>query len=53
LVLAIGFYVVLVFFQKSIQACILKGETITKFAEQYHVRASAIYELNQLLKKGH
>jgi LysM repeat protein len=48
-VLAIGFLVLVFFFaRKKYKHVVSKGETITKIAEQYHVRTSAIYELNQL-----
>ncbi|MEL1241759.1 peptidoglycan endopeptidase [Flavobacterium flavipallidum] len=38
--------------EKFIQHVVTKGETISKIAEQYNVKSTAIYELNPDAKKG-
>ncbi|RVT77650.1 peptidoglycan endopeptidase [Flavobacterium sufflavum] len=38
--------------EKFIQHSVAKGETISKIAEQYHVKPAAIYEINPDAKKG-
>ncbi len=38
--------------EKFIQHVVVKGETISKIAEQYNVKSTAIYELNPDAKKG-
>ncbi|WP_367771731.1 LysM peptidoglycan-binding domain-containing protein [Flavobacterium sp. WC2421] len=38
--------------EKYTKHTVSKGETITKIAQQYHVKTSAIYELNPDAKKG-
>jgi cell wall-associated NlpC family hydrolase len=38
--------------EKYMKHIVSKGETITKIAEQYHIKISAIYELNPDAKKG-
>lgn len=38
--------------EKFIQHVVAKGETISKIAEQYNVKSTAVYELNPDAKKG-